>query len=144
MLALALVLFIQGIFRHQAQSHASPTAAAASSHEAQTKRFGRLKEQTISNFKDFFVNTSFLQNMSLRQVKEQQHEIVEEADGSYPLLIRSLFLFLLFFPVILTAPLAYLSAVFRCFIWFRLVVFSIRFSGAAFTKWGQWVSESSP
>ena len=55
-------------------------------------------------------------------------------------LLRAIYLFSLFLPVLLTSGLAYVSPVFRNMIWFNLLYKSIAYSGAAFIKWGQWAS----
>ena len=55
-------------------------------------------------------------------------------------LLRSLYLLLLFLPVVLTALLAYLSQAFCKGIWFALLTHSMAGGGAAFIKWGQWAS----
>lgn len=56
------------------------------------------------------------------------------------ILWRSLYLLLLFLPVVLTALLAYLSQVFCRGVWFALLTHSMAGGGAAFIKWGQWAS----
>jgi aarF domain-containing kinase len=60
--------------------------------------------------------------------------------SSFALVVRSIYLFILFLPVILTAIPAYLWSAFRNFIWFSLLTKSMAGGGAAFIKWGQWAS----
>ena len=56
------------------------------------------------------------------------------------LFVRSLYLLLLFAPILMTSWIAYFSSIFRTKIWFKLLSLAIASSGAAFIKWGQWAS----
>lgn len=54
--------------------------------------------------------------------------------------LRALYLLLIFSPVIMTSPFAYISQSFRNAFWYSLLCHIIGHSGAAFIKWGQWSS----
>ena len=58
----------------------------------------------------------------------------------FQVIIRALYLILLFQPVLWTLPLAYFIPVFMNTIWFPLLYRTILYSGAAFIKWGQWAA----
>ena len=53
---------------------------------------------------------------------------------------RAFFLFVIYSPILISSPLAFLFPVFRNVVWFRLLCHIIGSSGAAFIKWGQWSS----
>jgi len=53
---------------------------------------------------------------------------------------RAFFLFVVYSPILISSPLAFLFPVFRNVVWFRLLCHIIGSSGAAFIKWGQWSS----
>lgn len=58
----------------------------------------------------------------------------------WALVLRALYLIAIALPLVLTAPLAYLSPLFCRTIWFPLLKIVLSHSGAAFIKWGQWAS----
>ena len=60
--------------------------------------------------------------------------------STFAVILRTLYLCILFQPVLWTLPLAYLIPIFRNRIWFNLLTKSIALSGAAFIKWGQWAA----
>ncbi|KAH7425318.1 hypothetical protein KP509_11G049200 [Ceratopteris richardii] len=56
------------------------------------------------------------------------------------LVTRSLYLLLLFTPVVLTAPFVNMFGGYFRQSWFKLVHHTLEFAGAAFIKWGQWAA----
>jgi len=60
---------------------------------------------------------------------------------SYPaLFLRLTKLSLLFAPTLSLSPLAYVSSSFRKAVYYPLLASTLKFSGPAFVKWGQWAS----
>jgi aarF domain-containing kinase len=55
-------------------------------------------------------------------------------------LLRALYLFCIFQPILWTAPLAALFSWFRRNLWYNLLFHTLASSGAALIKWGQWTS----
>ena len=60
--------------------------------------------------------------------------------GLFAATLRALYLLLIFSPVIMMSPFAYISTFFRNAFWYSLLCRIIGHSGAAFIKWGQWSS----
>ncbi|MCO5589167.1 hypothetical protein L7F22_043133 [Adiantum nelumboides] len=56
------------------------------------------------------------------------------------LITRSLYLWILFMPAVLTAPFASMFGGFFWRAWLQLVHHTLEFAGAAFIKWGQWAA----
>ena len=58
----------------------------------------------------------------------------------FQVIIRAIYLIILFQPVLWTLPLAYFIPSFMKTVWFPLLYRTIAHSGAAFIKWGQWAA----
>ena len=67
-------------------------------------------------------------------------DIDEKPVSSIAVALRSAYLLLIFSPIIVSSPLAYIFPFFRNVIWYKLLCNTIGTSGAAFIKWGQWSS----
>ena len=72
--------------------------------------------------------------------REEAALVDEAAPNGFAIFARGLALLLIFLPVLLSAPLAWLIRPFRTAIWFKLVKASLASAGTAFIKWGQWAS----
>jgi aarF domain-containing kinase len=65
---------------------------------------------------------------------------ISQSPFVYQLILRAIYLFIIFSPIIWTSGIAYVSPLFRRYIWFNLISMAITAGGAAFIKWGQWAS----
>ena len=90
-------------------------------------------------------NKSWLKERSheSKHTNKNQNDILvseEEAlDDEAPkltveLVLRSIFLFFIFAPIILTSGLAYISTIFRRYVWYQMIALAISAGGAAFIK----------
>ena len=70
--------------------------------------------------------------------REEATLVAEAPPRGFALFTRAITLLLIFLPVLLTAPLAFLGPLSG--IWFWLVKSSLARAGTAFIKWGQWAS----
>lgn len=72
--------------------------------------------------------------------KEIDEIPLDNENITFQLILRSIFLFTVFAPIVLTSGLAYISVFFRTYVWYRMITMAITAGGAAFIKWGQWAS----
>jgi len=77
--------------------------------------------------------------ITLHKIKFVVACIAQAVVDELSLLQRSLYLFFLFLPAVLTAPMGSLSDSHRTW-WLGLVLWSIERAGPAFVKWGQWAA----
>lgn len=86
------------------------------------------------------INTEELKTFTAISSHGRDDNLIVVEQSTFRLMIRVMYLFLIFFPVIFTAPLAYISTIFRNLFWYTFLSTSMAYSGAAFIKWGQWAS----
>ena len=72
--------------------------------------------------------------------REESTLVAEAPPNGVAIFCRAVALLLIFLPVLLTAPLAWLIRPFRAHVWFWLIKSSLARAGTAFIKWGQWAS----
>ena len=84
------------------------------------------------------------QHVDIEHLEVDSHvDNPEEPNITVALIFRALYLIIIFLPLLLTSGFAYISAIFRKYVWFQILSFAISMSGAAFIKWGQWSSTRS-
>ena len=73
-------------------------------------------------------------NKNNNLVSEEEALDDEAPKLTVELVLRSIFLFFIFAPIILTSGLAYISVLFRRYVWYQMIALAISAGGAAFIK----------
>lgn len=142
MRCLLLLLPVLQLFLCQSNPQTTPLSQGTTSEQSYNPSSGGLKVPwkipphmvvKAHEMKDFIAVSSHGRDDSDVSSSEKQPSLLA-------LIMRSIYLFFLFLPAILTSGMAYVSQAFRNTVWFGLVTHSMAGGGAAFIKWGQWAS----
>lgn len=130
------------------KSSVSVTKTSSTEKSLKNSRKGHSNNKNLTPTKDKI--DSNRNKKILKKSKRFYHKIpkdieeipvaVNDQNITFQLVLRSIFLFMVFTPIILTSGLAYISVFFRTYVWYRMITLGITAGGAAFIKWGQWAS----
>ena len=77
---------------------------------------------------------------TIKSISNQPILAAYSINDNLNLLLRTLYLILIYLPALILTPWAYLSSWFRRKFWYGILVSTIAKSGPAFIKYGQWAS----
>ena len=99
-------------------SHSKHSIPIKEKKNASKRKIGRQKQSNSAHFSE--------------KGPAELEEIPMESDQNitFQLVLRSIFLFMVFTPIILTSGLAYISAFFRTYVWYRMITMAITAGGA--------------